>query len=310
MPHAALRVLLSLVATGFVIASTPAFATAQRTFVASDGQPTNTAFNCSITKPCRAFSEAIGVTAAGGEVIVLDSAGYGAVSITQSVSIIAPPGIYAGISIFSGAGITVNGSGIVVVLRGLTLNGLGGASGISFNQGAELTVEDCEIANIIGGYGIVATASSGTISVRNTVVRKAEWGISINGALDAVLDGVRVDSTGNVGIEALGGSKVTVINSVVARTQLGVYGEAQSGEATDVVVSRSTITGGVGGLEVGAFGGGQTRLVADGNLINNVTNGAFVLDTGSTILYTSGTNTVGFNNNIVVGGALTPIGQH
>jgi hypothetical protein len=60
-------------------------AAAQRTFVASTGSPTNTAFNCSIAKPCRAFIEAIGVTNPGGEVVVLDSAGYGAVTITKSV---------------------------------------------------------------------------------------------------------------------------------------------------------------------------------------------------------------------------------
>jgi len=51
-------------------------ASAQRTFVASYGAPLNTALNCSITKPCRAFSEAISVTNPDGEVIVLDSAGH------------------------------------------------------------------------------------------------------------------------------------------------------------------------------------------------------------------------------------------
>ena len=67
-------------------------AAAQRTFVATDGSPANTAFNCSITKPGRAFSQAISATYDKSEVIVLDSAGYGTVTITQSVSTIAPPG--------------------------------------------------------------------------------------------------------------------------------------------------------------------------------------------------------------------------
>src|SRR4030095_16908796 len=103
-------------------------AAAQRTFVASNGLPANTAFNCSLVKPFRAFSEAIGVTNAGGEVIVLDSAGYGAVTITKSVSIISPPGIHAGISVFSGDGVTINaGASDIVVLRGLSINGQGEA---------------------------------------------------------------------------------------------------------------------------------------------------------------------------------------
>ena len=86
------------------LTSTDAKAAAQRTFVASYGVSTNTAFNCSIAKPCRQFSEAIGVTNAGGEVIVLDSAGYGPATINQSISIIAPDGVYAGISVFTGNG--------------------------------------------------------------------------------------------------------------------------------------------------------------------------------------------------------------
>ncbi len=79
--------------------SNDADAFAQRTFVASSGADTN---SCAITQPCRSFASAIALTAAGGEVIVLDSAGYGPVTITQSVSIIAPPGVYAGITAFAG----------------------------------------------------------------------------------------------------------------------------------------------------------------------------------------------------------------
>jgi hypothetical protein len=41
------------------------------------------------------------VTGAGGEIIVLDSGGYGPVTINQSVAIRAPAGICAGISVFA-----------------------------------------------------------------------------------------------------------------------------------------------------------------------------------------------------------------
>ena len=66
---------------------------AQRTFVASTGLDTHP---CSISTPCRSFGTAIAHTDDNGEIIVLDSAGYGTVTIAKSVSIIAPPGIYAG----------------------------------------------------------------------------------------------------------------------------------------------------------------------------------------------------------------------
>ncbi|MEO8674060.1 MAG: hypothetical protein ABI569_00675, partial [Casimicrobiaceae bacterium] len=71
-----------------------AAATAQRTFVASNGVDNPV---CSIASPCRGFAAAVAATSAGGEVIVLDSAGYGTVTISQAVSIIAPAGVYAGV---------------------------------------------------------------------------------------------------------------------------------------------------------------------------------------------------------------------
>jgi hypothetical protein len=70
-------------------------------------------------------------------VVVLDSAGYGAFAITQAVTVQAPPGVYAGISVFSGDGITINAGGSdTVILRGLTVNNQGSnGNGILFNYG-------------------------------------------------------------------------------------------------------------------------------------------------------------------------------
>src|SRR5512134_3009705 len=92
-------------------ASLTAFAV-QRTFVASYGQDTNP---CTLASPCRTFTQAMLNTDTNGEVLVLDSAGYGAFTITKSVSVIAPDGVYAGVSVFPGQhGIVVNGTGIEV----------------------------------------------------------------------------------------------------------------------------------------------------------------------------------------------------
>jgi hypothetical protein len=99
--------------------------------VSPSGADVNTASNCALAAPCRSFGAAIGVTNAGGEIIVLDSAGYGPVAITKSVSIISPPGIYAGVSVLSGQGITINTAGVEVTLRGLTVNGQGGSVGFA-----------------------------------------------------------------------------------------------------------------------------------------------------------------------------------
>ncbi len=114
-------------------ATAPAWSAAQRTFVASFGLTTNTAFNCSLAKPCRAFNEAISVTSPGGEVVILDTAGYGPMTITQSIKIIGPSGVYGGISVLgAGSGITTGivinaGSYDVITLRGLDIAGVPGA---------------------------------------------------------------------------------------------------------------------------------------------------------------------------------------
>ena len=71
----------------------------QRAHVATYGLNSNTSFNCSVANPCRFFQAATSVVDPNGEVVVLDSGGYGAVTLTQSISLIAPPGVYAGISV-------------------------------------------------------------------------------------------------------------------------------------------------------------------------------------------------------------------
>src|SRR6202035_3511716 len=43
---------------------------------------------CSRTAPCKTFAGAISKTAAGGEINVLDPGGFGAVTITKSISIL------------------------------------------------------------------------------------------------------------------------------------------------------------------------------------------------------------------------------
>jgi hypothetical protein len=90
----AVRVLMLL-----MVLSAGAAEAAQRTFVsAGSGSDANP---CSRALPCRSFGTAIGQTDSGGEVVVLDSGGYGPVTVTQSVAIIAPPGVHAAVTAFS-----------------------------------------------------------------------------------------------------------------------------------------------------------------------------------------------------------------
>src|SRR6266545_1898446 len=114
-----------------------------RTFVASTGSDANL---CSRSAPCRTFGAALAQTAGGGEIVALDSGGYGAVTIGQAVTIVAAPGVQASISPASGAAITVSaGAGDVVVLRNLYLNAQGADIGIWYQAAAALHVEQLVI---------------------------------------------------------------------------------------------------------------------------------------------------------------------
>jgi len=117
-----------------------------RVFVAAQGSDSNP---CSFAAPCRGFQHAHDIVAAGGEVIVLDDAGYGIVTITKSISITAPAGLYAGISVpASGTGVTVNGAGIAVTLRGITITGQGANNyGIQVLNGSA-RVESSIVTNV------------------------------------------------------------------------------------------------------------------------------------------------------------------
>ncbi len=257
-------------------------ASAQRTFVASYGLTANAAFNCSIAKPCRAFSEALGVTSSGGEVIVLDSAGYGPVTITQPVSIIAAPGVYAGVSVSTGNGITVNGASIKVTLRGLQINGQGGASGIFVQQAGEVRIEDCTISNM-GDNGVDTRAANSKTYVSNTVINSNansgiyadafsgpvalvvhrarlegnQWGLFVRQGAQATVSQTSIDNNSQVGILSLvdnasapsPNSRVAIESSTFDGNAVGVHAKntlTPGAGSTIIHVSRSTIRGSSG----------------------------------------------------------------
>jgi hypothetical protein len=138
-----------------------------RVFVAAQGSDSNP---CTFAAPCRTFQHAHDTVAAGGEIDVLDPAGYGAVTITKAISIQGHE--FSGVSVNSGDCITINaGNADKINLNGLLIEGNGtGSNGIVFNSGGSLIVENSLVRNLTGS-GLVATASTPlalTISVSNS----------------------------------------------------------------------------------------------------------------------------------------------
>jgi hypothetical protein len=86
---------MTLLATALActIVSTAAHARA-RVFVASYGDDADP---CTFGSPCKTFQNAVNVVDPGGEVTAIDSAGFGPISISKSVTITSPSGVKAGI---------------------------------------------------------------------------------------------------------------------------------------------------------------------------------------------------------------------
>jgi hypothetical protein len=163
----------------------------------------------------------------------LDSAGYGAFTITHAVSIIAPPGVYAGISVFSGTGIRINaGATDTVILRGLTTNNQGTGDGITFITGGTLHLEGCVVNGLNNGISFLAGAK---LEVKESIIRGNQNGIIVepaSGTAEAVLDQVRLEENGGNALAAREGSAVTVRNSLASGNNIGF--EAVSANAANV----------------------------------------------------------------------------
>lgn len=133
----------------------PAAAQATRTWVSGVGDDVNP---CSRTAPCKTFAGAISKTATGGEINVLDPGGYGAVTITKSISIISTT--QAGVLVSGTNAIVVNvPEGSNVLLEGLDIEGLGtGLNGVHIIGAGKTMIRKCSIRNFSqAGVNLVGT---------------------------------------------------------------------------------------------------------------------------------------------------------
>ena len=264
-------------------------AQATRTWVSGVGDDANP---CSRTAPCKTFAGAISKTAAGGEISVLDPGGFGSVTITKSISIVAEDSGEGGLLAAGTNGVVVNaGAGDVVTLRGLIIEGAGtGLNGIRFLAGKQLNVERCVIADFRAssagnGHGI-SFRPSGTshLFVVDTVIENNGIGGNGGGVLiqptgtgSATATFNRVSIPGNVfglkgdGNGSTGGIKITLNDSAVVNN--GSNGIRSEGAATARVrISNTAITGNATGLSIGA----PAQVVSFGNnqISGNGVNGA------------------------------------
>jgi hypothetical protein len=270
----------------------------QRTFVSGLGSDAN---NCNRTGPCRTIGQAISITNPGGEVIVLDSAGYGPFTVSKSISITAPPGVYAGISVFSGDGITVNAAASdTVVLRGLTVNNQGSLGNGILLLGGKLQIDKCVVNGFNSSAGLSLFEVSASAEVKDSFFRGNGFGIGATQGMTVAIDRVRVEGN-NIGLQADAGAQVTVRNSLVSDNSTGfsalsnnssdvsLYIEncVASGNSGDGVVARSLTTG------VAKVKLSNSTITNNGTGLHNFGSPAMLLSRGNNTVEGNTTNTMG-----------------
>lgn len=218
----------------------PAQAQATRTWVSGVGDDTNP---CSRTQPCKTFAGAISKTAAFGEISVLDPGGFGGVTITKSINIVAQ-GEHAGMLVAGTSGITINaGVNDVVRLKGLLLEGLGATgnstNGIRILGAKNVYVTDTVIngfTNAASGCGVSVEATTGAVRVylRNVEITNNKVGACVTGtgafSNSVFIEDSTIESnTSNTLLVNGPSASVTIFGSVLAPTPVSLSGGAQFG---------------------------------------------------------------------------------
>jgi len=233
----------------FALNAVPAHAQAPRTWVSGIGDDANP---CSRTAPCKTFAGAISKTAANGEINCIDSAGFGTLTITKSISIVCN-GVIGGVLAAGTNGFIINTpAGGKVTLEGLDIDGAGtGLDGVriiaatkvfinrssirNFTQegvemvgpdGARLVIQDSIITGTNGGISVggASVGNNRAILIRTTIENTAAFSTKVTAPSSLLL-------TGSILI----GTPATVINignAVVTSTGNNLFGTGAPTETT------------------------------------------------------------------------------
>lgn len=252
------RLAAIFLALAFFAFSTPAFSQATRTWVSGVGDDVNP---CSRTAPCKTFAGAISKTLAGGEINCLDPGGFGAVTITKSITIDCT-GTLGSILNSGTTGVIVNDSAtaspntIDVILRGISIDGAGttaGINGVRLFSGRSLVLQDVFIQNQKGGNGILAEPSgTAKLYADNVTVTGGAGGIRLQprgtGVLRATLSNVRSENNSAAGLR---------MDSSGNNSSVG----------TIALIDNSSFSGNADGILISTVGGTQSIAMVTNTLV-------------------------------------------
>ena len=247
------HVLMAMAISIFVgVFAGPCYAQATRTWVSGTGDDANP---CSRTAPCKTFAGAISKTAGGGEINCLDPAGFGALTINNSISILCDSVSNGGVLVSGTNGITVNLSAPTqrVVLSGLDFEGVSlttssaGLSAVNVIGQGQVIVRNCSIRDFsVAGVNMQGAASTSPprVVVQNCLITNSGVGVNVAGSGGAAT-GAQVIGTlieGNTtGISVAQGGTLLLSSSVVTGqpTAIAVSGGGQVISYGDNVINKA-----------------------------------------------------------------------
>jgi hypothetical protein len=277
-----------------VAPTAPALAGIDDTYVSITGSDAN---SCSITAPCLTISRAVSQTVSGGVLHCLDSSDYGGAVITTSIT------IDCSNTTAGGGGFIINGSSIIVHIRGLIMWGLGIA--INFENGAALYVENCVMFNNDTNGIVFEPSAAANLFVSNSTIRNNGLAGTVAAIHVLPASGVQASVTiehsrieGNYfGIIADGNSG-GIINGVIRdsvvsnNTENGITASTTRSNVL-LIIDQTTVAGNFHGLVAG--GSTAAMMVRNTTVTGNTAAGLFTVNGGA--LYSYGNNSVDGNSN-------------
>lgn len=287
------------------ISATGAFAQATRTWVSGVGDDANP---CSRTAPCKTFAGAISKTAPAGEISVLDPGGFGAVTITKSITLDGGGGPVASILASGVNGVVINvPASSTVILRNLYINGAGtGTNGIHVTSGGKLLLDNIRISGFTqNGINFIPNAAA-TLSLEKTTIYNTGTsstpatpygGLYVkpsSGVLaSATINGSNFSNNNGFGVKAADGARLTINNSVAGNNG-DAYVAASTAAAAEITLTRSV-----------ASGNTSRGIVADGSLAAVYLTGTTVTHNDTGIVSANGGDVISHGSNSIMGNTTT-----
>ncbi len=282
---------MSVTALFMVVFQIAVHAQATRTWVSGVGDDVNP---CSRTAPCKTFAGAISKTATNGEINCIDPGGFGAVTITKSVTIDCSDQF--GSILGSGTnGIVINITAALdtaksVRLRGLQISGVTtGLNGVRILAANRVSIENTVIDGFTA-HGVSLETSSGAIklgidntTIRNNTLQGINSFLTGGATGNITVANSFVSQNGSVGFNLSGGVKASINDT-------NIFGNGSGAVIvnSDLTLTRCTISQNTIGIQSST--GGTVRIF--GNTVTGNTTG---------LSTTGGGSIISFSNNMIDG---------